>query len=104
MGWEQFQSKRQHIKIFQCEKNNDFFQIVIPTDKRLNDYKEAMYKAVVTVSEAENKSVEQGHTQVSPDQRYPAPIGGIPCQFAPAQFVLQDENLFAKSHSSCAIS
>lgn len=59
MGWEQFQSKRQHIKIFQCEKNNDFFQIVIPTDKRLNDYKEAMYKAVVTVSEAENKSVEQ---------------------------------------------
>ena len=59
MGWEQFQSKRQYIKIFQYEKNDNFFQVVIPTEKKLNDYKEAMYKAVVTVAEVENKSVEQ---------------------------------------------
>ena len=59
MGWEQYQSKRQYIKIFQYEKNDDFFQVVIPTEKKLNDYKEAMYKAVVTVAEVENKSVEQ---------------------------------------------
>ena len=59
MGWEQFQSKKQYIKIFQYEKNDDFFQVVIPTEKRLNDYKEAMYKAVVTVAQVENKSVEQ---------------------------------------------
>ena len=59
MGWEQYQSKRQYIKIFQYEKNDDFFQVIIPTEKKLNDYKEAMYKAVVTVAEAENKSVEQ---------------------------------------------
>lgn len=59
MGWEQFPSKRQYIKIFQYEKNDDFFQVIIPTEKKLNDYKEAMYKAVVTVAEVENKSVEQ---------------------------------------------
>ena len=59
MGWVQFQSKRQYIKIFQYEKNDDFFQVVIPTEKKLNDYKEAMYKAVVTVAKVENKSVEQ---------------------------------------------
>lgn len=59
MGWEQFPSRRQYIKIFQYEKNDDFFQVVIPTEKKLNDYKEAMYKAVVTVAEVENKSVEQ---------------------------------------------
>ena len=59
MGWEQYQSKRKYIKIFQYEKNDDFFQVIIPTEKKLNDYKEAMYKAVVTVAEAENKSVEQ---------------------------------------------
>ena len=59
MGWEQFQSKRQDIKIFQYEKNDVFFQVVIPTEKKLSDYKEAMYKAVVTVAEAEKKSVEQ---------------------------------------------
>ena len=59
MGWEQYQSKRQYVKIFQYEKNDDFFQVVIPTEKKLNDYKEAMYKAVATVAEVENKSVEQ---------------------------------------------
>lgn len=59
MGWEQFQSKRQHIKIFQYEKNDNFFQVIIPTEKKLNDYKEAMFKAVMTVAEVENKSVEQ---------------------------------------------
>ena len=59
MGWEPFQSKRQYIKIFQYEKNDDFFQVIIPTEKKLNDYKEAMYKAVVTVAKVENKSVEQ---------------------------------------------
>ena len=51
MGWEQYQSKRQYVKIFQYEKNDDFFQVVIPTEKKLNDYKEAMYKAVATVAE-----------------------------------------------------
>lgn len=58
-GWERFQSRKKYIKIFQYEKNDDFFQVVIPMEKSLNDYKEAMYKAVVTVAEAENRSVEQ---------------------------------------------
>lgn len=35
MGWEQYQSKRQYIKIFQHEKNDDFFQVIIPTEKNL---------------------------------------------------------------------
>lgn len=58
-GWEQFKSKRAYIKIFQYEKNDDFFQVIVPTEKKLSDYKEAMYKAVETVAVAENKSVEQ---------------------------------------------
>ncbi len=59
MGWKLFQSKKQYIKIYQYEKNDDFFQVVIPAEKKLCDYKEAMYRAVATVAEAENKSVEQ---------------------------------------------
>lgn len=59
MGWELFQNRKKYIKIFQYEKNDDFFQVIIPMEKRLNDYKEAMYRAVVTVAEAENKPVEQ---------------------------------------------
>lgn len=58
-GWEQFKSRRTDIKIFQYEKNDDFFQVIVPTEKKLSDYKEAMYKAVETVAQAENKSLEQ---------------------------------------------
>ena len=35
------------------------FQVTIPVEKNLSDYKQAMYKAVETVSEVEDKSVEQ---------------------------------------------
>ena len=58
-GWTAFQSKKTYIRIFQYEANNDFFQIIIPMDKNLSDYKEAMYKAVETVAKVENKSIEQ---------------------------------------------
>ncbi len=58
-GWEVFQSKKTYIKIFQYEKGHDFFQVIIPMEKRLHDYKEAMLKAVETVAKAENRSVEQ---------------------------------------------
>ena len=43
-GWEVFQSKKTYIKIFQYEKGHDFFQVIIPMEKRLHDYKEAMLK------------------------------------------------------------
>lgn len=58
-GWNLFPSKKTHIKIFQFEENDAFYQVIIPVEKQLSDYKEAMYKAVTTVAEAENKSVEQ---------------------------------------------
>ena len=54
-----FQTKRENIKIFQFERNDEFFQVIIPMDRSLNDYREAMYKAVETVAIAEAKSVEQ---------------------------------------------
>lgn len=58
-GWIQFESKRKNVKIYQLEIEENFFQVIIPCDKRLCDYKQAMYKAVETVAMAENKSVEQ---------------------------------------------
>lgn len=58
-GWKLFQSRKTDIKIYQYEKNDDFFQITVPMEKKLYDYKEAMYKAVETVAKVENKSVEQ---------------------------------------------
>lgn len=58
-GWIQFESKRKNVKIYQLEIEENFFQVIIPCDKRLCDYRQAMYKAVETVAMAENKSVEQ---------------------------------------------
>lgn len=58
-GWIQFQSKRSNVKIYQYEVGTEFFQVIIPTDKKLSDYKQAMYKAVETVAIVEQKSVEQ---------------------------------------------
>lgn len=58
-GWLQFQSKRTNVKIYQFEVGTEFFQVMIPTDKKLSDYKQAMYKAVETVAIAEQKSVRQ---------------------------------------------
>lgn len=58
-GWALFQTKRENIKIFQFERNDDFFQVIIPMERRLNDYREAMYKAVETVAKVEAKSIEQ---------------------------------------------
>lgn len=58
-GWMQFQSKRANVKIYQYEIGEEFFQVIIPTDKKLSDYKYAMYKAVETVAVVEQKSVEQ---------------------------------------------
>ena len=58
-GWKPFQTKKKHIKIFQYERKNVFYQANIPMDKILRDYREAMYKAVEVVAEAESKSIEQ---------------------------------------------
>lgn len=58
-GWGLFPSKKTYVKIYQYEKEDKFYQVVIPMEKDLADYKEAMYKATVTVAEVEEKSVEQ---------------------------------------------
>lgn len=58
-GWKQFKYNREDIKIYQLENNEDFYQVTIPINKRLNDYKTAMYEAVKTVSKAQNKPIER---------------------------------------------
>lgn len=58
-GWSLFPSKKTYVKIYQYDKQDDFYQVVIPMEKRLSDYREAMYKAITTVAEVENKAVEQ---------------------------------------------
>lgn len=58
-GWSNFKSKRNYVRIFQHNDSAGFFQVIIPLEKDLSDYKEAMYRAIETVALVENKSIEQ---------------------------------------------
>lgn len=59
-GWKEVPLKRNNVKFFQyVNSNNDAFQIDLPMDKSLFDYKSAMYQAVETVAYVEGKSTEQ---------------------------------------------
>ncbi len=58
-GWVHFQTKKKYIKVFQIEKDAEFYQVTIPMNKILRDYQEAMYKAIWTVAQVESKPIEQ---------------------------------------------
>ncbi len=57
-GWEQFPSKRTKVKIFQLENERGFYQINLPVDRTLSDYKEAMYRAVQTAADASGREIQ----------------------------------------------
>lgn len=59
-GWTLYPTKRDYVKVFQTKSSDgDSFQVNIPMDKNLSDYKNAMYQAVETVALVENQSTEQ---------------------------------------------
>ncbi len=58
-GWEAFPTKKNGIEIYQLENTNGFFQVNIPTENFFSDYKEAIYRSVQTVAQAEGKTEEQ---------------------------------------------
>ena len=37
-GWSLFPSKKTYIKTYQLEKNDDFYLVIIPVEKRLADW------------------------------------------------------------------
>lgn len=59
-GWEQFKIKKKYIKVYQKVINKvEFHQITIPIDKKLVDYKEAMFDAIEQIAFLEWQSTEQ---------------------------------------------
>lgn len=60
LNWTLYEGKVVNgLKIFQKYYKNNFYQIKIPCNREFDDYAEAMYKAVTTISLTEEKSVEQ---------------------------------------------
>ena len=57
--WKVFERKRTDIRIYQMGTKTDFYQIIIPLDKKLSDYTQAMYDATETASSAENLPLEE---------------------------------------------
>ena len=58
-GWVEVKRKNPSIKLYQLEKNKELFQITVPIDRNLNDYKYAMFRAVEILAAAEQKSLEK---------------------------------------------
>lgn len=58
-GWRVFPFKRTDIKVYQYKKDNNLYQINIPLEKSLADYKHAMYDATEKIAAVEGKSIEQ---------------------------------------------
>lgn len=58
-GWKRFERKRKDIAVFQKKTGGEFHQVVIPLDKKLGDYCEAMESALEEAAFAEGKSPEK---------------------------------------------
>ncbi|RHQ97409.1 hypothetical protein [Peptoclostridium sp. AF21-18] len=59
-GWTQFKTKKEYIKIFQkYTAEDEFYQVIIPLDKTLSDYKQAMYDSIEQIALVEGQSTEQ---------------------------------------------
>jgi len=59
LGWQEFSSKRNLVKVFQMETQYGFFQVDLPLSRELRDYPSAMYRAVECIADSTQKSVEQ---------------------------------------------
>lgn len=58
MGWRKFPFKRDDVNIYQFY-SGQLYQVRIPMDRNMNDYRESMFAAINTISEVENRSVER---------------------------------------------
>lgn len=59
-GWTQYKRKNESIKVFQKNTNrNEFYQVIIPIDKTLADYNQAMFEALEQIALLEGKTIEQ---------------------------------------------
>lgn len=59
-GWNNIPRKNNNLRVYQIiAKEGELFQVTIPMDKTLLDYKMAMYEAVESVAFVEGRSTEQ---------------------------------------------
>lgn len=57
--WKKYPFKRRDIRVYQKETKTGLLQATVPLDRSLTDYKVTMYDTVVSIAEAEKRSVER---------------------------------------------
>jgi len=57
LGWQEIKTKREYVRIFQLNSHG-FFQVNLPMDKSLIDYKEAMITATENIALAYGKTLD----------------------------------------------
>ena len=55
-GWELYKQKRNDIVIYQLETESDFFQVTIPVDRNLFDYKQALNICLLRIANSESRT------------------------------------------------
>lgn len=58
-GWKRFERKRKDIAVFQKETGEKFHQVIIPLDRELGDYCEALETALEEAAFVEGKAPEK---------------------------------------------
>lgn len=59
-GWKEFETKREYVKIYQfITDSEEFYQVQIPMDKELSDYKEVMFNSIEQIALVEEQSTER---------------------------------------------
>lgn len=58
MGWRKFPFKRDDVNVYQF-LGEQLYQVRIPMDRDMKDYRESMFSAINTIAEVENRSVER---------------------------------------------
>lgn len=58
-GWKSLPIKRNDIRILQKNVNTQMFQVIIPMDKILSDYDNAMYEAIERVAFVSRQTIEE---------------------------------------------
>jgi len=59
LNWREISIKRNDLRVFQFDRDNKFYQVTIPMDKKLSDFSAAMLRAVETVAESMQTSTER---------------------------------------------
>ena len=59
LGWQELPIKKRYVKYFQFYKGSELFQVDVPTEKNIRNYRDAMFQVVQTISNYSGNNFER---------------------------------------------